>query len=269
MTYPPISLDGAIVMVTGGARGIGKSTADLFAAKGATVCVGDLDGGDFTVDVTSRGSFADFVTAVIDRHGRIDVLVNNAGVMPLGDFLSEEDAVSRTAFDVNVWGLIHGMRLVLPRMIERGRGHIVNVASMAGKLVIPGMAVYNATKFAAVGLSAAVREEYRDSGVSVTTVLPSAVRTRLVSGVPLGRGLPTVEPEAVARAIVNSVASRRAELTVPRYLAGWDLLSSATPNSLMRLARKMIRDRRALTSVAHDVRGDYQMAIEEQARGRR
>jgi short-subunit dehydrogenase len=269
MTYPPISLDGANVMVTGGARGIGKSTAELFAAKGATVCVGDLHGGDFTVDVTSRDSFADFVATVIDSHGRIDVLVNNAGVMPLGDFLSEEDAVSRTTFDVNVWGLIHGMRLVLPHMIERGRGHIVNVASMAGKLVIPGMAVYNATKFAAVGLSAAVREEYRDSGVSVTTVLPSAVRTRLVSGVPLGRGMPTVEPEAVARAIVNSVASRRAELTVPRYLAGWDLLSAATPDSLMRLARKMIRDRRALTSVAHDVRGDYQMAIEEQARGRR
>ena len=140
MTYPPISLDGAIVVVTGGARGIGKSTAELFATKGATVCVGDLDGGDFTVDVTSRDSFADFVASALDRHGRIDVLVNNAGVMPLGDFLSEEDAVSRTTFDVNVWGLIHGMRLVLPHMIERGRGHIVNVASMAGKLVIPGMA---------------------------------------------------------------------------------------------------------------------------------
>ncbi len=103
------------------------------------------------------------------------------------------------------------------------------------------MAVYNASKFAAVGLSAAVREEYRDSGVSVTTVLPSAVRTRLASGVPLGRGLPTVEPEAVARAIVDSVASRRAEVTVPRYLAGWDLLDAATPDALMGLARRVIR----------------------------
>jgi short-subunit dehydrogenase len=269
MPYPRIDLDGAIVVITGGARGIGKATAELFAAKGATVCVGDLDGGDFTVDVTSRDSFADFIAAVIDRHGRIDVLVNNAGVMPLGDFLSEDDAVSRTTFEVNVWGLILGMRLALPHMIQRGRGHIVNVASMAGKLVIPGMAVYNASKFAAVGLSAAVREEYRDSGVSVTTVLPSAVRTRLASGVPLGRGLPTVEPEAVARAVVNSVTSRPAELTVPRYLAGWDLLVAATPNALMRLARRVIRDRRALTSIEHDVRGDYVKAIEEQARWRR
>jgi short-subunit dehydrogenase len=82
--------------------------------------------------------------------------------------------------------------------------------SRAGKLVVPGLAVYNASKFAAVGLSAAVREEYRDSGASVTAVLPCAVRTRLASGVPLGHGLPTVDPEDVARAIVGRVDSRRA-----------------------------------------------------------
>ena len=278
MTYPDIDLDSAIVAVTGGARGIGKSTADLFSARGATVCVGDLDGAQcspaprvrgYTVDVTSRNSFAEFLTAVIERHGRIDVLVNNAGVMPLGDFLAEDDTISRTTFEVNVWGLVHGMRLVLPHMIERGHGHIVNVASMAGKLPIPGMAVYNASKFAAVGLSAAVREEYRDSGVSVTTVLPGAVRTRLASGVPLGRGLPTVEPEAVARAIVGSVASRPAQITVPRYLAGWDLLSAVTPPAVIGLARRAIRDRRALTSVDHELRDGYQKTIAAQAGGRR
>jgi short-subunit dehydrogenase len=269
MTYPMIDVGGAIVVVTGGARGIGKSTADLFTRMGATVCAGDLDGADYRVDVTSRDSFAEFTRRVLDRHGRIDVLVNNAGVMPLGDFLSEDDAVSGTTLDVNVWGLIHGMRLVLPQMIDRGRGHVVNVASMAGKLVVPGMAVYNASKFAAVGLSAAVREEYRDTGVSVTAVLPSAVRTRLASGVPLGRGLPTVEPGAVARAIVGSVASRRAEITVPRYLAGWDLLDAVTPDALMRLGRRLIGDRRALTSVEHDVREAYDQTIEAQSRGRR
>jgi short-subunit dehydrogenase len=236
---------------------------------GAIVCAGDLDGADYRVDVTSRDSFAAFTRAVLDCHGRIDVLVNNAGVMPLGDFLSEDDAISRTTLDVNVWGLIHGMRLVLPPMIDHGRGHVVNVASMAGKLVVPGMAVYNASKFAAVGLSAAVREEYRDTGVSVTAVLPGAVRTRLASGVPLGHGLPTVEPEAVARAIVGSVASRRAEITVPRYLAAWDLLDAVTPDALMRLGRRLIGDRRALTSVEHDEREAYDQAIEAQSRGRR
>jgi NADP-dependent 3-hydroxy acid dehydrogenase YdfG len=270
MPYPKIEIEGAVVAVTGGARGIGKATSDLFAAKGATVCIGDLDGADgaggYVLDVTSRDSFAEFTGAVLDRFGRIDILVSNAGVMPLGDFLSEDDAISRTTLDVNVWGLVHGMRLVLPHMIERGSGHIVNVASMAGKLVVPGLAVYNASKFAAVGLSTAVREEYRDTGVSVTAVLPSAVRTRLASGVPLGHGMPTVEPEDVARAIVGSVDNRRAEITVPRYLAGWDLLNAAVPERVMRLGRKMIGDRRALTSVERDVRDAYEESIRGQAR---
>jgi len=103
----------------------------------------------------------------------------------------------------------------------------------------------------------------------VTAVLPSAVRTRLASGVQLGRGLPTVEPDAVARAIVHSVASRRAEITVPRYLAGWDLLDAVAPDALIRLGRKVIGDRRALTSVQHDVRDAYHEAIAAQTRGRR
>ena len=269
MPYPKIALDGAVVAVTGGARGIGKATADVFTSKGAAVCIGDLDPVDspsaYVVDVTSRDSFGAFVDAVIARHGRIDILVNNAGVMPLGDFLSEDDAISRTTLDVNVWGLIHGMRAVLPHMIGRGRGHVVNVASMAGKLVVPGMAVYNASKFAAVGLSAAVREEYRGSGVSVSTVLPSAVRTRLASGVPLGHGMPTVDADDVAQAIVGSVRRRRAEIAVPRYLSGWDLVNATVPESAMRLGRRLIGDRRALTSVQRDVRAAYEETIAAQA----
>jgi short-subunit dehydrogenase len=156
----------------------------------------------------------------------------------------------------------------MPHMIERGRGHVVNVASMAGKLVVPGLAVYNASKFAAVGLSAAVREEYRSTGVSVSAVLPSAVRTRLASGVPLGHGLPTVDASDVARAIVGSVRSRRAEVTVPRYLAGWDLVNAVVPEPVMRLGRRLIGDRRALTSVQDDVRAAYEETIAAQASGR-
>lgn len=282
MKYPKIQLLGAIVALTGGARGIGRATAELFAANGSNVCIGDLDADAATqaadeiegntsghsLDVTTRESFARFVDDVLARHGRIDILVNNAGVMPLGDFVTEDDAISRTTMDVNVWGLIHGMRLVLPHMIARGSGHVVNVASLAGKLPIPGMAVYNASKFAAVGLSAAVREEYADTGVSVTAVLPSAVRTRLASGVDIGALVPTVDPEDVARAIVRSVASRRAEITVPGYLFASGLIGAAVPERLMRPLRKAAGGRRALTGVNHDERAAYDEAIEAQARTR-
>ncbi|CRK56059.1 FIG01001258: hypothetical protein [Alloactinosynnema sp. L-07] len=274
--YPKIDLADAVVVVTGGGRGIGKATGAAFAAAGATVCLGDLDGSaaqeaaigsrmsGHTVDVTSRSSFAGFVDEVLAAHGRVDVLVNNAGVMPLGGFIEEPDALSRTTLDVNVWGLIHGMRLVLPGMIERGRGHVVTIASMAGKIPIPGMAVYNASKFAAVGLTAAVRREYADTGVSVSAVLPSAVRTELAAGAPLGRGMPTVDPERVAAAVVDSCRTRKAEIPVPGFLAGWDVLDAITPEPIMRTGRRLLGDRRALTSIDHDARAAYVKRIDAQ-----
>jgi short-subunit dehydrogenase len=202
---------------------------------------------------------------VSERFGSIDVLVNNAGVMPLGGFLDEADALSATTLDVNVWGLINGMRVVLPSMIERGRGHVVNVGSMAGKMPVPGMAVYNASKFAALGLSLAVREEFAHTGVSVSAVLPSAVRTGLVAGVPLGRGMPIVDPEQVARAIVASVRTRRAEITVPGYLRLFDVVNAVVPEPLFRLGRRLLDDARALTALDHDARHEYEQRVADQA----
>lgn len=280
--YPAIDLAGAVVVITGGARGIGRATAAAFVERGATVCLGDLDGDEarrtagelgpgvraFQVDVAARDSFAAFIAAVMDDAGRIDVLVNNAGVMPLGDFLAEDDAVSRTTLEVNLLGPINGMRLVLPAMIERGRGHVVNVCSMAGKIPLPGMAVYNASKFGAVGLTAAVRREFAETGVSVSAVLPAAVRTRLSSGVTLGGGLPTVDPEDIAAAIVASCDSRKGEIPVPGFLAGWDLLDAVTPEPVMRFGRRVIGDDRGLTGLDPAGRAGYVDAIDAQVRRR-
>ena len=277
----PIPLDSALVAITGGARGIGRATAEAFAARGAHVWVGDLDGvaaeaaaaeiGPLArggeLDVTSRSSFAAFLRSAEDGAGRpLDVLVNNAGVMPLGRFLDETDVTSATTLDVNVWGVIHGMRLALPGMVERGHGHVVNVASMMGKLPVPGAAVYAASKHAVVGLTASVREELADSGVTVTAVLPTATRTALVAGVPLGRGMPTAEPEDVARAVVASCRTRAAEIPVPRWLAGYEPLAALTPRPLMGVLRRMLASDRVLTSLDEDARAAYDAGVAGQGR---
>ena len=257
--YPRIDLQGASVAITGGGRGIGKATAEMFAARGAKVAIGDLDeqaaisaakevgGLGVALDVTDAGSFQSFVDAAEAAHGPIDILVNNAGVMPNGDFLDLGLASDRMTMEVNVFGVIHGMRAVLPRMLERGSGHIVNVASLAGKFPVKGLATYNASKFAVVGLTAASRLEYADSGVSITAILPSAVDTALASGLDM-RPIPKVKPEAIAAAVVGSVRDRRAEIAVPGYVGLLADVATVTPTPLLDRFRKLIRDDRALAA---------------------
>lgn len=255
--YPRIDLDGAVVAITGGAQGIGRATAEAFLEKGATVAIGDLDGAlaketaatigstGHQLDVTVPSSYADFLAAVEREHGPLEVLVNNAGVMPNGGFLDLDDRIHRMTIEVNVFGVMHGMRFALPGMLERGRGHVVNVASLAGKFPVPGLAVYNASKFAVVGLTAATRREYADRGVSISAVLPSAVDTALASGLDM-KPIPKVPPSEIADAVVGSVRSRKAEIAVPGYVGALANAATVAPEPAMRLIRRLVRDDRAL-----------------------
>jgi NAD(P)-dependent dehydrogenase (short-subunit alcohol dehydrogenase family) len=232
MAKQPKSLNGKVVAITGGARGIGRATAQALVRQGARVGIGDLDVelarktaeelGDavraYELDVTSRPSFAAFLDAVENDLGPLDVMVNNAGIMPITPFLEESDASAVRQLDINVHGTLFGMKEALPRMLPRRSGHIVNLASVAGKSGFPHLATYCATKHAVVGLTESVRGEYRDSGIDFTLVMPAMVNTELTSGVKAGRGVEKAEPEDVADAIVEALQFGRFEAYVPKLV---------------------------------------------------
>jgi NADP-dependent 3-hydroxy acid dehydrogenase YdfG len=226
-----------LVAVTGGARGIGLAIATAFARRGAEVVLGDrdpeaartaaadLDARAHPLDVRDRESFAAFLAAA----GPVDVLVNNAGVAPAGAFAEADPAALDCTLDVNLRGVMYGMRLVLPAMLARRGGHIVNIASLSSRVPLPGAAVYTATKHGVVGLSEAVRAEIRGSGVRVSAVLPTFVTTEIVSGFAL-RGVPVVPATAVADAVVRVV--RRGGppvVTVPRWLGALPWVAAFVP----------------------------------------
>ena len=218
MRRGPIPLSGRTVAITGGARGIGRATAEELRRRGARVVVGDLDpdGDGHVLDVTSRESFAAFLAAA----GPVDVLVNNAGVMHVGPFLEEPEAWTRRQVEINFLGVVNGMQAVLPQMLARGSGHVVNVASAAARTGIRNEAVYSATKHAVAGLSEAVRLELRGSGVHLSLVMPGLVRTELALATLEGRGTVVLEPADVAAAIAGALERPRFDVFVPRAYGG-------------------------------------------------
>lgn len=271
---PVRNLRGAVTVVTGGGRGIGLAIARALAARGARVAIGDIDEGlardaaaqlqgyGGLLDVRDVESFRAFLQGVTRSLGPVDVLVNNAGIMPSGAFLDESDALSDTQIDINLRGVIHGCKLALPGMAQRGHGHIVNVASMAGKLAVPGLAVYCATKFAVVGLTDSLREEYRDSGVDFTTVMPAKVTTELASGTDqAARGIPTASPEDVADAVLDALVQQLPEVTVPRYISPLAALQGISPHWLLRGLRRTLGDRRVLDAMDLEARAAYDRRI--------
>ncbi len=231
------SVSGKVVAITGGAQGIGRKTAEALIRRGARVAIGDLKaeqaeqtatelGGNcvaFELDVTSRPSFEAFYANAAKELGPIDVLINNAGIMPLNLLTDESDEIAKLQIDINLHGVIFGTKIAMADMIPRNTGHIVNIASQAGKAGFAGGATYCATKHAVVGLSEAARGELRDTNVEVSCVMPAIVNTELGSGLHEARGVKTLEPEDVAEAIVEAIETNRFDVWVPKetvYIAG-------------------------------------------------
>jgi short-subunit dehydrogenase len=226
-----VSVAQQVVAITGGARGIGLATATVLQNFGAVVAIGDIDRSaikeagsqlDLKVarrlDVTDRRSFADFLDQVEGQLGPVDVLVNNAGVIAVGSAVDEADAVTQRVLDVNVYGVILGTKLAAQRMLPRGHGHIVNIASLGSVLPVEGIATYCATKHAVLGYTESVRLENRGSGVHFSAILPTLVNTEMIAGVGRAKGIRNAEPDDVARAVAGVIAKPKPLVFVPRSL---------------------------------------------------
>jgi NAD(P)-dependent dehydrogenase (short-subunit alcohol dehydrogenase family) len=266
------SVSGKVVAITGGARGIGKTTAAALVRKGARVAIGDLDlplaertaaelgGGTIAValDVTDRDSLAAFLDETERQLGPLDVMVNNAGIMPVTLLPEERDDSIRRQLDINVYGVIVGTQLALERMTPRRHGHVVNVASSAGKAGVPGIATYSGTKHAVVGFTEAVRAEQRESGIEFSLVMPVTVNTALTEGVADTRGVKKVEPEQVADEVVEAIEVRRFDVFIPRSLKFTIALGGLMPRRVREAVGRLMGVDRIMLDVPKSARRAYE-----------
>lgn len=266
------SLSGKVVAITGGARGIGRAMAAALVRKGCRVALGDVDaalaqrtaeelgGGTIAVqlDVTDRGSFAAFLDEAERQLGPLDVLINNAGIMPVTPLMEESDASIRRQLDINLYGVIAGTQLALERMRPRRSGHVVNVASSAGKAGVPGIATYSATKHAVVGFTEAARAEYGSEGVDFSYVMPITVNTQLIEGLKDHPGVKRVEPEDVANEVVNALETGKVDVYVPRQLRASVMIGGLLPRRVREAMARVMGVTKVMTEVSPEARRAYE-----------
>lgn len=247
---------GRVVVITGGSRGLGFALADECARLGAAVAICARDEKELvsakqeletrygtevfqqTCDVTVKDEVDDFIDVVLARFGRIDVLINNAGVISVGPQNVQTLTDYQEAMDVMYWGVVYPTLAVLPYMQSRHEGRIANITSFGGKVSVPHLVPYCAAKFAAVGFSEGMRAELLRDGVKVTTVCPGLMRTgshlnayfkgdnrKEFTWFAMGASLPgvSIHAQRAARKIVRAIESGRAELiiTPQAKIAAW------------------------------------------------
>ncbi len=238
--------EGSITVITGASRGIGRAIAEAAAARGARVGLiarskDELDqvladaGGDGAVavaDAAERDQVEAAVDAIARELGPVDILVNNAGFGAYGTVWETDPSVYERLIRVNYLGTVYATKAVLPSMLERRRGHIVTIASIAGRIGAPFEAGYSASKFAVAGFTEALSLEVAHLGIGVSMVDPGPVDTAFFDarGVPYQRTKPKpVTPEAVAADVIAAVEKGRGETFIPRWLRFPHALKAVAP----------------------------------------
>lgn len=256
-----MAVRGTVSVVTGASSGIGWATAVAFARRGSTVVAAarrkdrldelvagiEARGGSAVAvpcDVAERSQVSALAERVLGEFGRCDVLVNNAGISQRGPFADIAlDQIERVV-RVNYLGVLYGTKAFLPAMLDAGRGHVVNVASLAGRFATPGSGVYSSTKHAVVAFSESLHYELHGTGILVTAVNPGFVETEGFPHRGAERRLGVMQPERIAELIAKVVETGKApEVSMPRWLASLQVARLVTPQ-LYRLAlRNSVRGR--------------------------
>lgn len=274
-------MSGKIAFVTGGASGIGAALTTKLVDGGAEVWIADrqigpaqelvqrLNSGGgkahaIELDVRSYPSFERAVAEAVQESGRIDYLFNNAGIGIGGEIDSYTLDDWNDVFDVNLRGVVHGIQAVYPIMIRQRSGHIVNTASMAGLVAVPGEASYTASKHAVVALSKALRLEAERHGIKVSVLCPGAIRTPILTGGRYGRMTKTgisdegllkfwepfrpMAPEKFGERALRAVFHGDAIIVVPAWWKAWWYLERLSPALSMRAARLTLKRLREMES---------------------
>ena len=244
------TLDDKVIVITGAGSGIGRALALRAAAAGARLAISDVnaDGLDETaraakdagakevqslrLDVSDREAFAAYADLVAEHFGRVDAVINNAGVALAGDFEDMDYEDMDWIVGVNYWGVVHGSKEFLPHLIASGDGHLVNISRLFGLISMPGQTAYNATKYAVRGMSEALREEMLISGhpVAVSVVHPGGIKTGIARNSRVTKGedqaatakffdekLARMTPEKAAQIILDGMLAAK-----PRIIVGMD-----------------------------------------------
>jgi all-trans-retinol dehydrogenase (NAD+) len=247
------------VLITGAAHGIGKIMAEKIAARGASLVICDVNATGLeetakelrgkgtkvfahAFDISDRQKVYEAAKAIMAETGKIDILINNAGIVFTGEILTLSDDKHLKQVEVNLLGTLWMIKAFVPDMVKRNDGHLVTIASAAGLLAMPGMGIYSATKFALMGLNEALRNELSNnsSKVKTTVVCPYIIMTGMFEGMKTPFWQPGLKPEAMAEAVVQGILKDRKMVVKPFTAYLPPVIKALFPPAVMDLTSRLM-----------------------------